>query len=230
VEPRKTRTIDIEAFVDLADIDPIYFDHPYYLVPAGESEGTQRAYRLLVEVMGRSERVALGRFVMRTKEYLAAVRVRDGALALTTMLFGDEVRSPKGIPTGGKKPTRKAIENATAVIEELSTDWKPESYTDCYRERLRRVIRSKRKGRKVEAPPPEKQPKPVPDLMAALEETLERVRSGGDARSARSATEEGGEGLEGRSRDELYERAQEKSIRGRSKMDRDELLAALKSA
>ena len=85
VEPRKTRTIEIEAFVSLADVDPIYFDHPYLVVPAGESEGTLRAYRLLVEVMESSERVALGRFVMRTKEYLAAVRVRDGGLTLTTI-------------------------------------------------------------------------------------------------------------------------------------------------
>src|SRR3954464_7233442 len=82
VQPRKTRTIDIEAFVELADVDPIYLDHPYFLVPAGDSQGTLRAYRLLVEAMGRHDRVALGRFVMRTKEYLVAVRVRDGALAL----------------------------------------------------------------------------------------------------------------------------------------------------
>lgn len=230
VEPRKTRTLDIEAFVDLADVDPVYFDHPYFLVPAGESEGTLRAYRLLVEVMGRAERAALGRFVMRTKEYLAAVRVRDDALALTTMLFHDEVRGHRDVPTGGKKPARKAIENATAVIEELSTEWDPESYTDCYRERLRRVIDSKRKGKKIEAPPTERQPKPAPDLMAALEETLERVRGGGDAASARAAGEsgDGRDELERLSRDELYERAQEEGIRGRSKMDRDELAAALR--
>ena len=78
--------------MDLADVDPIYFDHPYFLVPAGESEGTLRAYRLLVETMGRGERAALGRFVMRTKEYLAALWVRDGALTITTMRFHDEVR------------------------------------------------------------------------------------------------------------------------------------------
>jgi DNA end-binding protein Ku len=186
VEPRKTRTIDIEAFVDLGDVDPIYFDHPYFLVPSGESKGTLRAYRLLVEVMNREERIALGRFVMRTKEYLAAVRARDGALSLTTMLFHDEVRDPKGVPAGGKKPTRRALENAVSVIEELSTEWDPDGYTDCYRERLRRVIDSKRRGRKIEAPPPEKQPKPAPDLMAALKETLERVRSGGDAKAARN--------------------------------------------
>ena len=105
VQPRKTRTIEIEAFVELAEVDPIYFDHPYFLIPAGESEGTMRAYRLLVEVLADEERVALGTFVMRSKEYLAAVRARDGALALTTMRFHDEVRDPADVPGGkGKKP------------------------------------------------------------------------------------------------------------------------------
>ena len=86
-DPRKTRTIDIEAFVDLDEIDPIYYDHPYYLVPAGETDGTVRAYRLLAEVMGKTDRVALGRFVMRTKEYLVAIRVREqGADALDDAL------------------------------------------------------------------------------------------------------------------------------------------------
>jgi DNA end-binding protein Ku len=132
-------------------------------------------------------------------------------------------------PSGGKKPSRKALENATAVIEELSTDWDPESYADCYRERLRRVIDSKRKGRKIEAPPTEKQPKPVPDLMAALEKTLERVRGGGSAADARAAANGDGDELAGLSRDELYERAQKENIPGRSKMDRDELVEALKS-
>src|SRR3954471_8553164 len=92
VEPRKTRTIDIEQFVDLADVDPIYFDHPYWLVPAGDDDGATRAYRLLLGVMESSENAALGRFVMRAKEHLAIVRARDGALTLTTMRFADEVR------------------------------------------------------------------------------------------------------------------------------------------
>jgi DNA end-binding protein Ku len=176
VEPRKTRTIEIEAFVDLDDVDPIYFDHPYFLLPAGESEGTLRAYRLLVEVMSRTERVALGRFVMRTKEYLAAVGVRDDVLTLTTMIFHDEVRPTKPVPAGGKKPTKKQLEGAVAVIEELSTDWDPESYEDCYRKRLRDVIERKRKGRKIEVPKPEMEPEPAPDLMEALEQTLEDLR------------------------------------------------------
>ena len=227
VEPRKTRTIEIEAFVDLEQIDPIYFDHPYYLIASGDSEGTARAYRLLVELMGREGRAALGRFVMRSKEYLTAMRVREGALALTTMRFHDEVRDPSGIPTGGKKPTKKALDNAVAIIEELSTDWDPERYQDCYRERLRRVIERKRKGATIEAPEPERQPKPVPDLMAALEQTLERVRKGEDMLAAREQAEDGDE-FEGLSREELYERAQREKVPGRSKMDREELVAALR--
>ena len=229
VEPRKTRTIEIEAFVDLADVDPIYFDHPYFLIPAGDSDGTLRAYRLLVEVMGKEERVALGRFVMRTKEYLATVRVREGALALTTMRFHDEVRPGGDVPTGGKKPTRKAVENAVAIIEELSTEWDPENYEDCYRARLKKVIDSKRKRRKIEAPEPEPEPAPAPDLMAALEQTLARVKQGDDASEVRAAADEGdGDSeLDALSREELYERAQKDKVPGRSKMSRDELVEAL---
>jgi DNA end-binding protein Ku len=192
VSPRKTRTIDVEAFVNLGDVDPIYFDHPYFLVPAGDSEGTLRAYRLLVEVMEKQERVALGRFVMRTKEYLVAVRVRERALALTTMLFDDEVRPTKGIATGGKKPSKKQLDNAVAIIQELSTAWDPERYEDCYRERLKRVIDAKRKRRTIHAPKPEKEPEPASDLMAALDETLERLRRGEDLRPEQDGPSENG--------------------------------------
>jgi DNA end-binding protein Ku len=226
VEPRKTRTIDIEAFVDLAEVDPIYFDHPYFLVPAGESEGTLRAYRLLIEVMAEQERVALGRFVMRTKEYLVAVQVRDEALALTTMRFHDEVRPTSRIPTGGKKPAKRAVEHAVSIIEELSTDWDPESYTDCYRERLSKVIDRKRKGRTIEAPEPEREPKPVPDLMEALQRTLQNVRDGEDPRAADDGDGDG-EDLGALSRDELYARAQRDKVPGRTKMSKKELVEAL---
>ena len=139
--------------------------------------------------MDREDELALGRFVMRTKEYLAAIRVRDGALALSTMRFADEVRPTSQVPTGGKKPARKQLDNAVAVIEELSTDWDPERYEDCYRERLRKVIERKRKGAKIEAPETEREPKPVPDLMAALERDAgqrpQRARGPGRARGRR---------------------------------------------
>jgi DNA end-binding protein Ku len=178
-EPRKTRTIDIEEFVDLDEIDPIYFDHPYFLVPP-ESEGAARAYRLLVEVMEGSDRAAIGRFVLRTREYLVALRVRDGALTLTTMLFHDEVRPARAIaPPQAKKtaPSRKEVDQAVALIEALSEDFDPSSYRDRHRERLLGIIRDKKKGRKIKVAEPEDEPEAVPDLMAALEESLERAKA-----------------------------------------------------
>jgi DNA end-binding protein Ku len=226
VQPRKTRTIEVEAFVELADVDPIYFDHPYFLVPAGESEGTMRAYRLLVEVMAGTERAALGRFVMRTKEYLAAVRARDGALTLTTMLFHDEVRPTRPVPTGGKKPAKSQLDQAVKLIEALSADWDPESYEDCYRERLRRVIRDKRKRRKIEAPEVEQEPAATPDLMAALERTLANARAGKPIREDPDADGDGE--LDGLDRDELYERASKAGVSGRSKMSKKQLIEALR--
>ena len=235
VQPRKTRTIEIESFVDLADVDPIYFDHPYFLIPAGESEGTLRAYRLLVEVMAEQERVALGRFVMRTKEYLVLMQVRDDRLALTTMRFHDEVRPVKDVDTGGRKPAKKQLDAAKALVEALSADWDPSNYEDCYRERLLDVIERKRKGRKITVAEPERaETGPPPDIMAALRESLERARSGqgfdrGEDGGDRDGDGDGASGdeLANLSRDELYERAQKADVPGRSSMSRDELVKAL---
>jgi DNA end-binding protein Ku len=177
--PRKTRTIDIEAFVDLAEVDPIYFDRPYVVAPSGDSEGTLRAYRLLVEVMGRTERAALGRFVLRTKEHLVLIRARDDRLTLTTMRFHDEVRPVKDVPTPTKRnqPAKKEIDRAVALIEALACPWDPARYEDQYEKRLKRIIRRKRKGQTIEVPEREKEPSPVPDLMAALEKTLADLKS-----------------------------------------------------
>ncbi|HEX3975219.1 MAG TPA: Ku protein [Solirubrobacteraceae bacterium] len=179
IEPRRTRTIDIEQFVELADVDPMYFDHPYWLVPASDDDGAVRAYRLLSEVMGQTERAALGRFVMRAKEYLALVRERDGALTLTTMLFADETRPTKDIDAATQKshkPTRKQLDAAIAVIEALSDAWDPSRYNDRYRDRLRKVVQRKRKGQTITAPDADKASEPAPDLMAALEQTLEELQ------------------------------------------------------
>jgi DNA end-binding protein Ku len=175
IEPRRTRTIDIEQFVDLADVDPIYFDHPYFLLPSSDDDGATRAYRLLTEVMGQTDRAALGSFVMRAKDYLAIVQAREGALALTTMRFADGVRSPDDVDAATQKthkPTAKQLNAAVAVIEELSDEWDPSKYKDRYRARLQSVVQQKRKGQTVKAPDTVKQPKPAPDLMAALEQTL----------------------------------------------------------
>ncbi|MBV8711787.1 MAG: Ku protein, partial [Solirubrobacterales bacterium] len=133
IEPRRTRTIEIEQFVDLGEVDPIYFDHPYYLLPAGSDDGSTRAYRLLVDVMARTDRAAFGRFVMRAKEYLAIVRAHDRALMLSTMLFADEVRATKDIEAATQKshkPSAEQLKAAVAVIEELSGEWEPGEWKD----------------------------------------------------------------------------------------------------
>lgn len=185
IEPRKTRTIDIEQFVDLADVDPIYFDHPYFLVPAADDDGSHRAYQLLTEVMSRTDRAALGQFVMRAKEYLAIVREREGALTLTTMLFADEIRETKGIDAAHQKshkPTRKQLDAAVAVIEELTCDWDPGNHKDRYRARLKRVVDRKRKGKTIKAPATQEEPTAPSDLMAALERTLEDLHAGNGRR------------------------------------------------
>jgi DNA end-binding protein Ku len=180
IEPRRTRTIDIEQFVEVADVDPMFFDHPYWLVPASDDDGAARAYRLLTEVMAQTDRAALGRFVMRAKEYLALVRERDGALTLTTMLFADETRSTRDIDAATQKshkPARKQLDAAVAVIEALSEDWDPDKHKDRYRDRLRKVVQRKRKGETITMPDEDQAGEPAPDLMAALERTLKELQS-----------------------------------------------------
>ena len=169
--------------------------------------------------MRSEERAALGRIVMRTKEYLVLIRARDDRLALTTMLFADEIRPAKGVPAGGKKPTKAQLEQAVQLIETLAADWNPDDYKDRYRARLREVVKRKQKGRKIEAPEREKQPAPVTDLLAALEESLQQAKG-------RRSPKDGGD-LESLSREELYERAQDAGVAGRSQMSKKDLIEAL---
>jgi DNA end-binding protein Ku len=232
LEPRRTKTIDIEQFVDLADVDPVSFDHPYFLAPAADNDGALRAYRLLAEVMGRTERAALGRFVMRTKEYLALIRVRDGVLTLTTMLFHDEVRPAGDVPhgTSAAKPSKGELEGAVGLIEALSVPWDPARYEDRYQARLRDLVERKRRGQTIKAVKEVDEPSPVPDLMAALKESLRaaRERGGQDGdRDGGAAGDGDRSGLEDLTRDELYGRAQDAGIPGRSSMSKDELVDAL---
>jgi len=177
-QPRKTKTIDIEQFVALEEIDPMLFDHPYLLAPTG-GEGSTRAYRLLEAVLEDTDQVALGRVVLRTREYLVAVRPRDSLLTLTTMLFADELRPAKDVAATikGKKPDPKQVRNAVALIEELGVSFSPDSYRDEHRERLKKIVARKRKGKEIEVPDePDTTPTGAPDLMAALERSLAEVR------------------------------------------------------
>ncbi len=181
--PERTRTIEVEQFVPLEQIDPAHFDHPYYLLPTGSGEGVTRAYRLLRDVMAEEEQVAIGRIVMRSREQLVTVRERDGLLALSTMLFADELRDPRdvdAVPTGRRAaPRRGEVEQALSVIDAMTRDFDPGRYEDCHRARLLRLIRRKQRGGEVEIPQVEPEPEPAPDLMAALEASLSRVGSRG---------------------------------------------------
>ena len=180
IDPRKTRAIEIQDFVDLDEIDPIYFEHPYYL---GPDKGAEKAYGLLVKAMRDERKVAIARFVLRNKEHLAAIRPMDDVLTLTTMRFADEVVPPDQLDgvadgVGDGKPQKRELDMAKQLIGSLSGEFDPKQYRDEYREELLALIERKAQGEKVVAPASE-EPKPTkaPDLMAALEESLAAVRS-----------------------------------------------------
>jgi DNA end-binding protein Ku len=190
LNPAKTRAIEIQDFVDIEQIDPIYFDSPYYLAPA---EGAEKAYGLLVRAMEASGKAAIARFVLRNKEHLAAIRPMDGVLTLTTMRFADEVVSPKELddvlPDSSPRVEKREREMAEKLIESLAADFKPEKYRDEYREQLLSLIEQKAAGKQVVASESEEpEPTKAPDLMAALEESLAAVKGeelGGDGGAKR---------------------------------------------
>jgi DNA end-binding protein Ku len=182
LEPQKTRTIDIEDFVDLDEIDPIYFDHPYYLVP---DTGAAKAYKLLLEAMKDSGKVAIARVVLRSKEHLVAIRPRDGVLTMETLLFADEVIDPDSLeeaPVDGEvKIQKREVEMAKQLIDSLSGDFEPEKYRDEYRDRVLELIERKAEGQEISVEPAPEQPKEVPDLMAALEASIQGAKRQGGA-------------------------------------------------
>lgn len=180
--PEKTRSIDVEDFVDLEEIDPIYFDSPYYLGPA---EGAEKAYSLLRRAMAESGKVAIARFVFRNKEHLAAIRPTDGALTLTTMRFADEVVPPEeledALPSEQPELAKRELQMAEQLIDSLTTEFDPSAYRDEHREQLLELIERKAEGKEVVTAPEPEQPQPTraPDLMSALEESLAAARGDG---------------------------------------------------
>jgi len=187
LDPEKSRTIDIEDFVDLADIDPVYYDHPYYLVP---DKGATKAYGLLLNAMEDSGKVAVARVVLRSKEHLVAIRPAPGnVLTMETMLFADEVVSPEELDDLPEAKDLKASEReltmAQQLIDSLSSEFEPEKYRDEYREKVLELIERKAAGEEIAVQPEAPAPKKVPDLMAALEASLAAVKgdSTGDGKS-----------------------------------------------
>jgi DNA end-binding protein Ku len=172
LDPEASHTIDLEEFVDLDQIDPVYFERAYYLVPDKRAE---KPYALLAAAMTRSNKVGLARFVMRTKQYLAALRAKEGALLLSTMLFADEVvpvAELEGLPDGTAPLTDREVAMAEQLVASLTAPFEPEKYTDTYRQQVLDLIEAKADGHVVAAEPRVTPAAPVIDLMAALEASL----------------------------------------------------------
>jgi len=190
LDPKKTRAIEVQDFVEIAEIDPIYFDSPYYLGPA---DGAEKAYSLLAQAMEESGKVAIARFVFRNKEHLAAIRPSsEGVLTLTTMRFADEVVPPVELddvlPEGKPKVAKREVEMAEQLIDSLTRSFDPSIYRDEYREELLAMIERKAAGEEVmAAPQEEREPTKAPDLMAALEESIAAVQGKRDGQATKPA-------------------------------------------
>jgi DNA end-binding protein Ku len=177
LRPKSTRTIEVTDFVPLDEIDPIYYERTYWLAPDGKEAA--KAYQLLLAAMEDRGQVAIGTVVMRNKQYLAAVRPLDGALAMSTMRFADEVMSKSdidAIPSRRTKPSSKELKLATQIIDALSSDWDPKRYHDTFNEELKDVIKRKAKGEKVVVEEAAEPTADVLDLMAALEQSVEAAK------------------------------------------------------
>lgn len=170
------KVLELSHFVPGEQIDPAFYDAAYYVEPR---DGGEKAYRLIAEALEKSGRVGIGRFVLRTRERLVALRPKDGTLVLQTMRFHDELvpADDLDIPKPSKAPTKKEVEMAGSLISSLESQWKPGGYQDTYRAALLKVIRAKAKGKAIEPVRPEREEDEAPDLMAALQASLEDVKS-----------------------------------------------------
>lgn len=171
--PKSTKAIEIEDFVALEDIDPIYFERTYHLAP--QNDAAARAYALLASVMSDKQRIGIGKVVMREKQYLAAIRPFGKGLAMSTMLFADEVIAPSeidGMPARKASVADREKKMAAQIVDSLATDWDPKRYKDDYESQVQRLLKAKAKGKEIEAPEPEESAK-VLDLTEALRASLE---------------------------------------------------------
>jgi len=173
--PEKSSTIAIHDFVDIAEIDPIYFDSSYYLAP---EKGAEKPYRLLRDAMAQSGRVAIAEFVMRQRQHLAAVRADEHALVLTTLHFADEIRdvertlpeAPPSEPFSGRE-----LDLAKSLIDQMTVAWEPAQYRDTYRDRVEELVRAKAEGSEIAVTAEEEPKAPVLDLMEALQRSVDRT-------------------------------------------------------
>jgi DNA end-binding protein Ku len=178
------KAIDIVDFVPYEDIDPIYFAHTYYV---GPDRGAEKTYSLLVKAMEGSELAGIAKFVMRDRQNLGALRVRDGVITLEQLRYADEIRDVAEIKASRTRVSSEELKMAERLIESFTTEWKPEKYKDTYRDELCAIIRAKRKGKEVHAAPEVEEEAPT-DLLTALRESVERSRGTTKARKRRTST------------------------------------------
>jgi DNA end-binding protein Ku len=191
LDPKKTRTIDIEEFVDLDEIDPLFYEHPYYLAP---DTGATKPYKLLLAALKETNKVAIARVVIRSKEYLTAIRPAGDVLTMETMLFADELIDPSEIdelPDEDVSATEREVEMAQQLIESLASAFEPEKYRDEYRDRVLDLIERKAEGQEIAVTVEPEAPTAVPDLMAALEASLSAAKGGKQKLSASAAKSNG---------------------------------------
>ncbi len=176
VSPERSRTIEIVEFIDMKEVDPIYYDHPYYLVP---SKGGEKAYRLLVEVMRRTNKAGLAKFVLAEREYLVAVTPRDGALALTTLHYSEEILPDEDLSPKKGKIAAEEENRIKKSVKQMIEDFHPEKYANERRKKIMGLLEAKAKEKApVEAPAVEEEEGEGPaDLVAALEESMRKVKS-----------------------------------------------------
>lgn len=230
VAPETSRTIAIDDFVELAEIDPVYYNRTYYLAPRDDEN--EHAYALLREAMRQAGLAGIATLVMRNKEYLAALRASDDVIVLNTMYFADEVRDPRttvGRLPGERKLPSRELDTAVKLIRELTTSWDPAHYHDTHRERVLKLIEQKASGQEPDVVMAEEPEDNVVDLVAALEQSIEQARGGGRARGGGQSRRRAGD-LARLSKKELYDRAGELGVSGRSKMSKDELADAVAEA
>ncbi|WP_338043532.1 Ku protein [Lentzea albidocapillata] len=178
IAPGRSRTLDIEAFVDIDEIDPVHFQKTYWLGPAKPE--FSRPYLLLAQAMKKSNRAGIAMFVMRGKQYLTALTEDKGILAVHTLFFADEIRKPKDVldvPPEGRAPRGKELDMAVSLVESMADDWRPKDYRDTYTERVNKLIKAKQKGRKIKVEDEPAEATGVIDLMEALQRSVEASKN-----------------------------------------------------
>ncbi|WIX74999.1 Ku protein [Amycolatopsis carbonis] len=223
IAPGRSKSLDVEAFADIADIDPMFFDRTYWLAPA--SSDYDKPYSLLLAAMAKTDKAGVAKFVLRGREYLALVRAGDGVMLLDTLHFAADLRDrEKSLPDLPEKaPARgKEFDMAVDLIEALTEDWRPEDYRDSFTDRVHELIAAKRKGDKVTPAAEAAEPTKVVDLFEALQRSVKNGK--------RRGKKEKGPQLSDLTKAELDELAREREIKGRSKMKRADLERALEEA